>query len=142
MQQIASAIREGAEAFMARQYKTIAIMAVVLAAVLYAGYRMYAPTAPVALRVVFSFLVGAACSGISGYTGMFVSIRANLRTAAAARTRSRTTRSRSDPDSPVSRAARPPSGTVTARGRASGISSSSGHGLAARYTGANLAQHR
>jgi K(+)-stimulated pyrophosphate-energized sodium pump len=86
MQQIASAIREGAEAFMARQYKTIAIMAVVLAAVLYAGYRMYAPTAPVALRVVFSFLVGAACSGISGYTGMFVSIRANLRTAAAART--------------------------------------------------------
>jgi K(+)-stimulated pyrophosphate-energized sodium pump len=86
MQRIASAIREGAEAFMARQYKTIAIMAVVLAAVLYAGYRMYGPTAPLALKVVFSFLVGAACSGISGYTGMFVSIRANLRTAAAART--------------------------------------------------------
>ncbi len=86
MQQIASAIREGAEAFMARQYKTIAIMAVVLAVVLYAGYMMYGPTAPVALKVVFSFLVGAACSGISGYTGMFVSIRANLRTAAAART--------------------------------------------------------
>ena len=86
MQQIASAIREGAEAFMARQYKTIAIMAVVLAGVLYAGYMMYGPTAPVALKVVFSFLVGAACSGISGYTGMFVSIRANLRTAAAART--------------------------------------------------------
>ena len=86
MQQIAAAIREGAEAFMARQYKTIAIMAVVLAGVLYAGYMMYGPTAPVALKVVFSFLVGAACSGISGYTGMFVSIRANLRTAAAART--------------------------------------------------------
>ena len=86
MQQIAAAIREGAEAFMARQYKTIAIMAIVLAGVLYAGYMMYGPTAPVALKVVFSFLVGAACSGISGYTGMFVSIRANLRTAAAART--------------------------------------------------------
>ena len=86
MQHIAAAIREGAEAFMARQYKTIAIMAVVLAGVLYAGYMMYGPTAPVALKVVFSFLVGAACSGISGYTGMFVSIRANLRTAAAART--------------------------------------------------------
>jgi K(+)-stimulated pyrophosphate-energized sodium pump len=86
MQQIASAIREGAQAFMGRQYKTIAIMAVVLAAVLYGGYRMYGPTAPLALKVVFSFLVGAACSGISGYTGMFVSIRANLRTAAAART--------------------------------------------------------
>jgi K(+)-stimulated pyrophosphate-energized sodium pump len=86
MQHIASAIREGAQAFMARQYKTIAIMAVVLAAVLYGGYRIYPLTAPLAIKVVFSFLVGAACSGISGYTGMFVSIRANLRTAAAART--------------------------------------------------------
>jgi K(+)-stimulated pyrophosphate-energized sodium pump len=86
MQEIAAAIREGAQAFMGRQYKTIAIMAVVLAGVLYAGYLAYPLTAPLALKVVFSFLVGAACSGISGYTGMFVSIRANLRTAAAART--------------------------------------------------------
>ena len=86
MKVIAAAIREGAEAFMGRQYRTIAIMAVVLAAVLYGGYRMYGPTAPLALKVVVSFLVGAACSGLSGYTGMFVSIRANLRTAAAART--------------------------------------------------------
>jgi K(+)-stimulated pyrophosphate-energized sodium pump len=85
MQRIASAIREGAQAFMARQYKTIAIMALVLAAILYVGYRIYPLTAPLATKVVFSFLVGAACSGISGYTGMFVSIRANLRTAAAAR---------------------------------------------------------
>ncbi len=85
MQEIAAAIREGAEAFLARQYKTIAIMAVVLAAVLYVGYSIYPPTAPLALKVVFSFLMGAACSGISGFTGMFVSIRANLRTAAAAR---------------------------------------------------------
>ena len=86
MQQIAAAIREGAQAFMARQYRTIAIMAVVLAVLLYIGYRVYPLTAPLALKVVFSFLVGAACSGISGYTGMFVSIRANLRVAAAART--------------------------------------------------------
>ena len=86
MQQIALAIREGAEAFMGRQYKTIAIMAVVLAGVLYAGYLAYPLTAPLAAKVVISFLVGAACSGLSGYTGMFVSIRANLRTAAAART--------------------------------------------------------
>ena len=42
MQDISSAIREGAEAFMGRQYKTIAIMAVVLAAVLYAGYGLSA----------------------------------------------------------------------------------------------------
>ena len=86
MQEIAASIREGAEAFMGRQYKTIAIMAVVLAAILYAGYRFYPLTAPLATKVVISFLIGAACSGISGYTGMFVSIRANLRTAAAART--------------------------------------------------------
>ena len=86
MQHIASAIREGAQAFMGRQYKTIAIMAVVLAGVLYAGYLAYPLTAPLAAKVVISFLVGAACSGFSGYTGMFVSIRANLRTAAAART--------------------------------------------------------
>jgi K(+)-stimulated pyrophosphate-energized sodium pump len=86
MQEIAGAIREGAEAFMGRQYKTIALMAVVLAVVLYAGYWAYPPTRAQALKVVVSFLIGAACSGISGYTGMFVSIRANLRTAAAART--------------------------------------------------------
>src|SRR6202522_4505828 len=86
MQHIALAIREGAEAFMGRQYKTIAIMAVVLAGALYAGYLAYPLTAPLAAKVVISFLVGAACSGLSGYTGMFVSIRANLRTAAAART--------------------------------------------------------
>jgi K(+)-stimulated pyrophosphate-energized sodium pump len=86
MQHIASAIREGAQAFMGRQYKTIAIMAVVLAAVLYGGYLAYPLTAPLATKVVISFLVGAACSGFSGYTGMFVSIRANLRVAAAART--------------------------------------------------------
>jgi K(+)-stimulated pyrophosphate-energized sodium pump len=85
MQEIAASIREGAEAFMGRQYKTIAIMAIVLAGVLYAGYRYYPLTAPLATKVVISFLIGAACSGISGYTGMFVSIRANLRTAAAAR---------------------------------------------------------
>jgi len=86
MQHIASAIREGAQAFMARQYKTIAIMAVILAAMLYAGYYFYPPTSDRAIKVVVSFLLGAACSGFAGYTGMFVSIRANLRSAAAART--------------------------------------------------------
>jgi K(+)-stimulated pyrophosphate-energized sodium pump len=69
MQQIASAIREGAQAFMGRQYKTIAIMAVVLAGVLYAGYLAYPLTAPLASKVVISFLVGAACSGFLGLYG-------------------------------------------------------------------------
>ncbi|HEY4049014.1 MAG TPA: sodium-translocating pyrophosphatase [Acidobacteriaceae bacterium] len=85
MQAISNAIREGAEAFMSRQYTTIALIALVLAAALYIGYRLSPFTAPLAGKVVISFLVGACCSGIAGYTGMFVSIRSNIRTASAAR---------------------------------------------------------
>ena len=86
MQAISNAIREGAEAFMGRQYTTIAAIAAVLAVVLYIGYRLSPFTAPLANKVVISFLIGAVCSALSGYTGMFVSIRANIRTASAART--------------------------------------------------------
>ena len=86
MQAISNAIREGAEAFMGRQYTSIAIIAAVLAVVLYIGYRLSPFTAPMANKVVISFLIGAVCSALSGYTGMFVSIRSNIRTAAAART--------------------------------------------------------
>jgi K(+)-stimulated pyrophosphate-energized sodium pump len=86
MQSISNAIREGAEAFMRRQYTTIGALALVIAALLYAGYHMYARTAPYAGMTVVSFLIGAICSAIAGYTGMCVSIRANIRTASAART--------------------------------------------------------
>ncbi len=86
MQAISNAIREGAEAFMSRQYGTIAIIAVVLAILLYIGYRLSPFTAPFANKVVVSFLIGAICSGLSGLTGMFVSIRTNIRAASAART--------------------------------------------------------
>jgi K(+)-stimulated pyrophosphate-energized sodium pump len=86
MQAISNAIREGAEAFMSRQYGTIAIIAVVLAALLFIGYRLSPFTAPFANKVVISFLIGAICSGLSGFTGMFVSIRTNIRAASAART--------------------------------------------------------
>jgi K(+)-stimulated pyrophosphate-energized sodium pump len=85
MQSISNAIREGAEAFLRRQYKTIGTIAVVLAILLFAGYHMSARTAPFAMKTVISFLVGAVCSGLAGYTGMYVSIRANIRTASAAR---------------------------------------------------------
>ena len=85
MQNISNAIREGAEAFLARQYKTIGILAVVLAVVVFAGYYFSPRTQDVALKTVIAFLVGAVCSGLAGFTGMYVSIRANIRTASAAR---------------------------------------------------------
>src|SRR6201999_3858638 len=69
-----------------RQYTTIGEMATALALVVFVGYHMSARTSPYALKTVISFLVGAVCSGLAGYTGMYCSIRANIRTASAART--------------------------------------------------------
>src|ERR1700727_363466 len=86
MRAISDAIREGAEAFLRRQYKTIGAIAVVLAVVLFVGYQLSPRTAPFAMKTVVSFLVGAVCSALAGYTGMYCSIRANIRTASAART--------------------------------------------------------
>jgi K(+)-stimulated pyrophosphate-energized sodium pump len=86
MRAISDAIREGAEAFLRRQYKTIGAIALVLAVVVFVGYRLSPRTSPYALKTVVSFLVGAVCSGLAGFTGMYCSIRANIRTASAART--------------------------------------------------------
>ncbi|HZL25315.1 MAG TPA: sodium-translocating pyrophosphatase [Acidobacteriaceae bacterium] len=86
MRIISDAIREGAEAFLARQYRTIGIIAVVLAIIIFIGYYLSPRTKDVAIETVISFLVGAICSGLAGFTGMYVSIRANIRTASAART--------------------------------------------------------
>jgi K(+)-stimulated pyrophosphate-energized sodium pump len=85
MRNISDAIREGAEAFLSRQYRTIGIMAVVLAIIIFLGYRLSPSTHDVATKTVIAFLVGAICSGLAGFTGMYVSIRANIRTASAAR---------------------------------------------------------
>src|ERR1700682_3763479 len=82
---ISDAIREGAEAFLSRQYKTIGAIALVLAVIVFFGYHASERTAQYATKTVISFLVGAVCSGLAGYTGMYCSIRANIRTAAAAR---------------------------------------------------------
>lgn len=94
MQKIGDAIRQGAEAFLRRQYSTIAMLSVVFAAIiflLYAFVRKPMPNDPVepvrlASYTALSFIFGALCSGIAGYVGMFVSIRANTRTANAALT--------------------------------------------------------
>ena len=86
MRAISDAIREGAEAFLSRQYRTIGAIAIVLAVVVFFGYHLSPRTAPYAAKTVISFLVGAVCSALAGYTGMYCSIRANIRTASAART--------------------------------------------------------
>jgi K(+)-stimulated pyrophosphate-energized sodium pump len=93
MQEISNAIKEGAEAFLSRQNRTIISFSAVLAAlifVLYAYFRTPSPADPVppvqmAFWTTFSFVLGALCSVIAGYVGMWVSIRANIRTAAAVR---------------------------------------------------------
>jgi len=83
MQAIADAIREGAEAFIRRQYTTIAVLAIIAAIVIYVGYGVAANKPEVAWKTAFSFIVGAACSAIAGVIGMWIAVRANLRTAAA-----------------------------------------------------------
>jgi K(+)-stimulated pyrophosphate-energized sodium pump len=93
MQEIASAIKEGAEAFLRRQNRTILLIGLAVAALIFVLYAFvrpgttHDPAAPMgmALATTLSFLFGALCSGVSGYVGMFVSIRANLRTASAVR---------------------------------------------------------
>jgi len=85
MQAISNAIREGAEAFLKRQYRTIGMIALVLAVAVFVGYHLSPRTAPYAAKTVVSFLVGAICSGLAGFTGMYCSIRANIRAASAAR---------------------------------------------------------
>jgi K(+)-stimulated pyrophosphate-energized sodium pump len=93
MQEISNAIKEGAEAFLSRQNRTIITFAALLAAVifvLYAYVRTPSPADPVppvqmAFWTTLSFVLGAACSVIAGYIGMWISIRSNIRTAAAVR---------------------------------------------------------
>jgi K(+)-stimulated pyrophosphate-energized sodium pump len=76
MQEIAAAIQEGARAYLNRQYSTIAAVGVVIGLLL--GWRL-------GLHVAVGYVIGAVLSGLAGYVGMNVSVRANVRTAEAAR---------------------------------------------------------
>jgi K(+)-stimulated pyrophosphate-energized sodium pump len=86
MRKISDAIKQGAEAFLRRMNKTIFLLSILLAAIIFIGYYFLAKDPQKAVSMTASYLAGALCSGIAGYVGMFVSIRSNIRTASAART--------------------------------------------------------
>jgi len=85
MRKISDAIKSGAEAFLRRQNKTIATLALALAAVMFVIYGFVKGDMATAWQTAFSFLLGALCSGLAGYIGMYISIRTNIRSASAAR---------------------------------------------------------
>ena len=90
MKEIGDMIFQGAWAFLKRQYSTIAIFSVVIAVIIgvlvgvlggnEAGYTGFA----IAWRTAVAFLVGAACSAVAGFVGMYIAVKSNVRCAAAA----------------------------------------------------------
>ncbi|MFA5131612.1 MAG: sodium-translocating pyrophosphatase [Patescibacteria group bacterium] len=78
MKEIARAIQEGAKAFLNRQYKAVAMVAVVVFLII--GF-----IPELGWKTALAFIVGALLSALTGYIGMFVSVRANVRTTEAAR---------------------------------------------------------
>jgi K(+)-stimulated pyrophosphate-energized sodium pump len=92
MREIALAVQEGAQAFLKRQFRTIIIIVVPLAVLIFfTATKVVRPNASIALTFnqdglyrVICFLFGAAFSGLTGFIGMSIAVRGNVRTAAAA----------------------------------------------------------
>ena len=88
MQQVADAIYEGAMAFLKRQYQTIWMIAIVAAVLIGVLLGMLEPDRSIAFELAWktsvSFLVGAACSSLAGFIGMYIAVKSNIRTASAA----------------------------------------------------------
>jgi K(+)-stimulated pyrophosphate-energized sodium pump len=84
MQQVAGMIFEGAMAFLNRQYRTIAALALVAAVLIGVLLGVLSGSQEIGIKTSIAFLLGAFCSGLAGFIGMYIAVQANLRTAAAA----------------------------------------------------------
>ena len=82
MAEIAGDIQEGANAFLRREYRVLAIFVIVVAALLLLANMSRADSSPL---IALSFILGAVCSGLAGFFGMRVATKANVRTTNAAR---------------------------------------------------------
>ncbi len=82
MKEIADAIRQGAEAYLSRQYRTISII-VIIFAIVFAIVIRDPDNAWLGPQTAFGFIVGALCSNLAGYVAMYISVRSNVRTANA-----------------------------------------------------------
>ena len=82
MQQIAAAIQRGAQAFLSREYRAVAILVIIVTVALV--ILSSTPGSGMSIYTAVAFVLGALASGLSGYIGMYIAVRANVRTAQAA----------------------------------------------------------
>lgn len=82
MQQIAAAIQRGAQAFLSREYRAVAVLVIIVTVALVILSSV--PDSGMSIYTAVAFVLGALASGLSGYIGMYIAVRANVRTAQAA----------------------------------------------------------